>query len=206
MVQVLLLKERLAMSLILAMSAFALVMSVTPGPVNIVTLTSGANYGVARTLPFVSGATVGFTALLLVLGLGAAQLLESAPDLMRLIGALGAAFILYMAFKLVTADGALSESNGKRPGFTDGVLMQWLNPKAWIACVSGIAAFTTQNDFSSLALFCTLYFFICYAGVGVWAVIGRQAQFLIRSETRLKGFNRVMGAALAGVGVYLLVL
>jgi len=194
------------MSLILAMSAFALVMSATPGPVNIVTLTSGANYGIARTLPFVSGATAGFTALLLVLGLGAAELLETAPDLMRAIGLLGAGFILYMAVKLITADGALSEGNGKRPGFTDGVLMQWLNPKAWIASVSGIAAFTTQDDFSSLALFCALYFFICYVGVGVWAVIGRQAQVLIRSETRLRWFNRMMGAALAGVGVYLLVL
>jgi len=194
------------MSLILAMSAFALVMSVTPGPVNIVTLTSGANYGIARTLPFVSGATVGFTALLLILGLGAAELLETAPDLMRVIGVLGAGFILYMAVKLITAGGALSASNGKKPGFVDGVLMQWLNPKAWIACVSGIAAFTTQNDFASLALFCTLYFFICYAGVGIWAVIGRQAQFLVQSEARLKWFNRVMGTALAGVGVYLLVL
>ena len=57
------------MSLILAMFMFALTMSISPGPVNMVIISSGANHGFRKTLPFISGATTGFTLLLILVGL-----------------------------------------------------------------------------------------------------------------------------------------
>lgn len=178
------------MSLFLAMTAFALVMSASPGPVNIITLTSGATRGVTKTLPFISGATLGFTALLLILGLGAVQAVTHFPKTMNALGVLGALFILYMAYKLARAAGDLSEKDREAPRFIEGALLQWLNPKAWIACLSGITAFTTQNDFSSLVIFCLLYFFVCYAGISIWAVIGAHAKPFLNSPVRLQTFNR----------------
>ncbi len=193
------------MSFILAMAAFALVMSISPGPVNVITLTSGATRGVLKTLPFVTGATVGFTALLFILGLGVIEALEEYPRVMETLKICGALYILYIAFKIATAGGHLSTGDDNPPRFHEGALLQWLNPKAWIACLSGIAAFTTAGDLSSLILFCTLYFFICYFGVGIWAVIGAQATRLLTSENHLTWFNRLMGGCLGAVGVYLLV-
>ncbi len=193
------------MSLILAMCAFALAMSISPGPVNIITLSSGANHGIARTLPFVSGATVGFTSLLAILGFGAAQAIEHYPRVMDLLGLCGTLFIFYMAYKIATAKGNLALEKRLSPSFLDGALLQWLNPKAWVACLSGVAAFTTQGEYSGLILFCVLYFFICYFGIAFWAVIGTQAKRLIHDERQMRQFNAVMGGGLALVGVYLLI-
>jgi len=192
------------MSLIFAMITFAFVMSISPGPVNVITLTSGASRGVLKTLPFVSGATVGFTALLFVLGLGASQLIEQYPKFMEILGICGALFILYMAYKIAMSDGTLSTVQQKQPRFHEGALLQWLNPKAWIACISGIAAFTTQGEFSSLLLFCGLYFFICYVGISFWAIIGAQTRRFLTTKNHLLWFNRVMGGSLGVVGIYLL--
>lgn len=191
------------MSLILTICTFALAMSISPGPVNIITLSSGANHGFWRTLPFVSGATIGFTALLFFLGIGAVELIELYPNAMRTIGYLGTGFILYMAFKIFTSRGTINVEEIKIPRFHEGALLQWLNPKAWIACVSGITAFTTKGEFSSLALFCGLFFIMCYASIAFWAVLGSRTQHFLRTDKHIRTFNTVMSAGLALVAVYL---
>ena len=69
------------LNLFLSMSAFALVSSISPGPVNIVALTCGVQSGFRASLRHVTGATVGFTALLVLLGLGLHELLARYPQL-----------------------------------------------------------------------------------------------------------------------------
>jgi threonine/homoserine/homoserine lactone efflux protein len=193
------------MAAVLAMCGFALVMSVSPGPVNIITLTSGLNNGLGRTLPFVSGATVGFTALLALIGLGLSGLIRAYPGALEVLKYVGTGFILYMAVKMVRADPTVSMIERARPGFVDGVLLQWLNPKAWLACLSGVAAFTAGGGADALLLFCGLYFVICYAGISFWAVLGDQAKRLIRNPRQMKIFNCAMGGLLILTAGYLFV-
>ena len=64
------------MSLFLSMAAFALASSISPGPVNIVALSSGAQFGLRVAMRHVSGATIGFTLLLLLIGLGLSEVLR----------------------------------------------------------------------------------------------------------------------------------
>jgi len=193
------------MSSIFAMTAFALIMSVSPGPVNVVTLSSGLNFGIFRTLPFVSGATVGFTALLVVFGLGMSQIIEANSTVLIPLKYGGAIYILYMAQKIAfaTDTNAPEDQDESRPSFLDGALLQWLNPKAWLACLSGVASFTVPDDGSSLLLFSTLYFVICFLGVGSWAILGSQVYrrpFINNNRQRL---NKILGAGLALVALYL---
>ncbi|MFD2207386.1 LysE family translocator [Kiloniella antarctica] len=192
------------MSIIIAMCTYALTMSISPGPVNIITMTSGLNHGIYRTVPFVAGATIGFTSLLFCIGLGASELIVLFPTFMLAIGYIGATFMLYMAYKIAFSKGTIALSEENKPGFYQGFLLNILNPKAWIASISGVAAFTTTGDLSSLFLFCALYFFICFIGVGSWAVVGQQAKILVQTESRLRIFNMLMGAGLATVAIYLL--
>jgi len=193
------------MTFIIAMCTFAFTMSITPGPVNIITLSSGTNHGVVRTLPFVTGATVGFTGLLFLLGLGVVELFLQYPMVMKAMGYVGTVFILYMAVKIMTAKGTVEAINVERPHFWQGAMLQWLNPKAWIACVSGLAAFTTKDDASSLVIFCLVYFVLCYIGVGFWAVLGAKAKQYLRTEKQLCIFNMSMGACLFCVAGYLFI-
>lgn len=192
------------MSLILAMSGFAAAMSASPGPVNIISLTSGLNYGVSRTLPFITGATVGFTCLLAAIGFGLFGLVDSYPTVLRILKYLGTAFILYISFQFIRSGGAIDLKERARPSFFKGFLLQWLNPKAWLACMAGVSAFTTAGDATTLGLFCGIYFFICFIGIGGWAVLGSFAEQLVYSPRQIKFFNICMGILLAVVSVYLL--
>jgi threonine/homoserine/homoserine lactone efflux protein len=103
------------MSLIIAMSLFALSMSVSPGPVNLVTFSSGLNYGFLPSLPFVAGAALGFTLLLVVVGLGLGEIVALSPVLMQLLAYAGTAFICYMGYKIATAHPELPGAPERQP-------------------------------------------------------------------------------------------
>ncbi len=191
------------MTLLLAMATFALALSISPGPVNMICLSSGVHNGIWRTLPFVTGATVGFTLLLYLIGAGGGTLLQEYPTALQVMNLLGTGFILYVGWKIMTADGALEKQQARQPKFLEGAVLQWLNPKAWIASVSGVAAFVSGEGLGTLSVFCLVYFILCYLGVAFWAVVGAYAQNLLNTQDRMKLFNRVMGGSLCLVAVYL---
>ncbi len=193
------------MSILISMSAFALASSISPGPVNIVALSSGARHGFRASMRHVTGATVGFTLLLLLTGVGLNALLARAPMLARATQLGGAAFLLFMAWKLARDDGALDlAGNGKAPSLMTGAAMQWLNPKAWVAAVAGISAFAANGDALLVWRFAALYFAICYASLACWAYAGTFLHRHLHHRAGLRLFNRAMALLLAASAIYLL--
>lgn len=193
------------MSIHLSMAAFALAASITPGPVNIVTLSTGARFGLRPAMRYVTGATVGFTVLLVLLGLGLYEVLESWPFLTSAIRMAGVAFILYMAFQLAMSDGALgSEKTGAAPTFFHGATMQWLNPKAWLAAVAGMGAFAANGESRRVWQFAAVYFVVCLGSMACWAYAGTFLRLYLDNPARVRLFNRVMAALLTGCSLYLL--
>lgn len=193
------------MSILISMAAFALASSITPGPVNIVALSSGARHGLHASLRHVTGATVGFTALLLLTGLGLHELLARVPALTRAIQLAGMAFLLFMAWKLARDDGALAPGgHGKRPSLAMGAAMQWLNPKAWVASVAGMGAFAADGDAALVWQFAALYFVICYASIACWAYAGAFLGRRLADPAGMRRFNRAMALLLAASALYLL--
>ena len=83
------------------MCAFSLAMSVSPGPVNLITLAIGVNRGLREAIPFVSGATIGFTLLLMLVGLGLGELAVRFSPLLNGTNYVGAAIIFFMGYKIV---------------------------------------------------------------------------------------------------------
>ncbi|WP_419735585.1 LysE family translocator [Pseudomonas sp. COR18] len=193
------------MSVLLSMAAFALASSITPGPVNIVALSAGAQFGLRASLRHVTGATVGFTLLLVLIGLGLHELLLRVPALTRGIQLGGVAFLLYMAWKLAMDDGSLDAGQaGKRPTLTLGAVMQWLNPKAWLACVAGMGAFAAEGDTRVVLEFALIYFVICYGSIACWAFAGTFLRRYLENPRGVRLFNRLMALLLALSAAYLL--
>jgi threonine/homoserine/homoserine lactone efflux protein len=191
------------MSLFFAMAVYALTMSISPGPVNMITLSSGVNYGLRKTLPFVSGAAIGFTLLLTAVGMGVSQLVTRAPLFLNSLAFLGTIFIGYLGYKIATSKPDIDAKSEQIPTFLHGVLLQWLNPKAWIASLSGVSAFGLAGSPSTLIAFCTLYLFICFASIATWAFIGSRLAGIIESESQITQFNILMGLGLILVAIYL---
>ncbi|WP_025598075.1 LysE family translocator [Burkholderia sp. WSM2230] len=192
------------MSALLSMAAFALASSISPGPVNVVALSAGAQHGFAASLRHVSGATVGFTLLLLLVGLGLHELLTHVPALVDLVKWAGVAFLLYMAYKLAVDDGRLGADTPSRgPSFAYGAAMQWLNPKAWLASLAGMGAYAADGDGKLVWQFAVIYFVICYVSIASWAYAGTFLRKYLHAPRRVRLFNRVMAALLGASALYL---
>ncbi|MDN7142050.1 LysE family translocator [Pseudomonas sp. JQ170] len=194
------------MSLMLSMAAFALAASISPGPVNIVALGSGARHGLRASLKHVTGATLGFSLLLLLIGLGLHELLRHWPALTRVLHAAGVAFLLFMAWKLASDRGELgSTGDAGAPSMLAGATLQWLNPKAWLACVAGVGAYVGEGETALLWQFTAIYFVICYLSIASWAWAGSVISHYLGNPRRVRVFNRVLAGLLVASALYLLV-
>jgi threonine/homoserine/homoserine lactone efflux protein len=193
------------MSVLIAMISFSLVMSISPGPVNMITMSIGAASGSRKALPFVSGATIGFTMLLLVIGVGLGEFATNAPYFMAVLNVIGTGFIVYIGYKIATSDSNLKMIDDNLPNFTHGFLLQWLNPKAWAACFAGVALFSSPDSNGPLYTFVSIYLVICFVGIGSWAVLGDKALSLIKHPTGIKYFNHLMGGTLIAVALLLFI-
>lgn len=192
------------MSLLVAMCIFSLTMSISPGPVNMVIVSSGANHGIRRTMPFVSGATVGFTLLLMFVWFWLIQIVNSHPVFLAYLEYIGAMFIMYVGYKIASAPGEIAVEKKRIPTFMEGFLLQWPNPKAWIASASSAALFSDPDTTSTMLVFVALYFLICYVSLAAWAVLGERVSIVLTNPARIRVFNLVMGGMLMSTAVYLI--
>jgi len=183
-------------TILLAMFSFSLAMSISPGPVNMMIITSGINHGFVKTFSFISGATIGFTLLLVLIALGLSNMFTLYPTLFSMLEILGAMFIIYIGYKIASSRGILDieQSEQKKLKFYEGFLLQWLNPKAWVASISGVSMFAIDD--MSLIIFVVMYFIVCYISLSFWGVLGQKATVFLNTNMRLKVFNIIMGTIL----------
>lgn len=185
------------------MFLFSLVMSISPGPVNMVILSSGINYGIKKTMPYVSGATIGFTILLLCVGLVFEKIIKINPYFFTYLSLAGTLYIIYIGYKIASSKPKIEISKNDVPKFYEGFLLQWLNPKAWIACMSGASLFSSVISNRPFLTFTGIYFIVCYASLALWAIVGERISYLLNSERRIHLFNISMGMVLILLAVYL---
>lgn len=183
-------------TILLAMFSFSLAMSISPGPVNMMIISSGINHGFSKTFSFISGATIGFTLLLILIALGFANVMELYPLVFSFLEVIGALFIIYIGYKIASSKGQLNieKSEQKTLKFYEGFLLQWLNPKAWVACISGVSMFSINEN--SLIIFVVMYFVVCYVSLSFWGVLGQKATRYLNTNMRLQLFNITMGTIL----------
>jgi len=166
-------------------------------------LSSGVDYGAKKTIPYVSGATIGFTLLLLFVGLFFNKLIEAYPSLLTFISVAGVLYIIYMGYKIASSHPEIKVKKTDIPKFYEGFLLQWLNPKAWIACVSGVSIFSSPNHSGSFFIFVSIYFVVCYVSLAIWAFLGEKIAFLLKTQLRLRLFNLLTGLLLIVTAVYI---
>ncbi|WP_417504854.1 LysE family translocator [Marinomonas gallaica] len=187
----------MAVSTLISMSLFALAASLSPGPVNLVGVSSGARFGVRVGCYFVTGATLGFIALFLLIGFGLQQIVGLIPQLMEYIKWAGVAFLLYVSLQLIRDSGELSD-RGKTTAPTPwlGAVMQWLNPKAWLASIAGIAAYTHQAEAIAVWVFAGIYLVICWLSLMAWVLLGAWMSDWLSSPRRIRVLNRMLALGL----------
>lgn len=187
---------------IISVLGFAAATSATPGPNNAMVASSGATFGIVRTIPHMLGISVGFPAMLLAVTLGAGDLLRAAPALQLALKWVGAAYLLWLAWHIATADPAPpgSQAPSRKAGSNrpltplQAALFQWVNPKAWI--LAGTAV-TTYTDTAAKALtLSALFAAVSIPSNLLWAFTGVGAARLLRTARGLRAFNIAMAVLL----------
>lgn len=187
------------MDYFLAVALFAISSSVTPGPNNIMVMTSGVNFGVQKSLPLLLGICIGFSLMLLVVGFGFAQLFTHYPMLHFIIKCIGVGYLLYLAWLIAKSSSELKSDTQTKPfSFIKGALFQWVNAKAWIVATGAIAAFTSSGgDLVSQQMIISLtFFFVSFPCVGVWLLFGSLLQNALNSAAQRRVFNLSMAGLL----------
>lgn len=187
------------MDLLLPLFTFAVVTSVTPGPNNVMLTASGANFGFRRTLPHMLGIAVGFPVMVVAIGWGLGEIFRSFPALHEVLKYAGAAYLLFLAWKIATAGRAgTAEARGRPMTFLQAAAFQWVNPKGWMMAISAITAYTTVggNPFVETLAIAAIFALVTMPCIGLWALFGVGIGRLLQSDTWLRAFNLLMAALL----------
>ena len=184
-------------TMLLSITSFAIATAFTPGPNNLMLLSSGLTFGYKRTLAHILGVAIGFPMMVLAVGLGVGTVLEHYPMVYKVLKVLGIGYLLWMAWHIANTQGSLNTDEHQKDKpftFVQAALFQWVNPKAWIMAVTAISSFTTQ---SSEMLFQVAIIAFIYLVVGVfsthsWALGGVLLHRWLESEKAIRTFNRVM--------------
>ena len=185
----------------LGLLGFAFVTSVTPGPNNLMLMVAGANFGLRRSLPHMSGVSLGhaFMALLVGLGLGAA--LEAVPQAKLAMKIAAVVYMLWLAWKMAHA-AAPGEGPGEGPGagrpltFLQAAAFQWVNPKAWAMAIGAMAAYAADGGWMRVAMVAALFALVNFPSVLLWTWAGQAMRVFLQVPSRLRGFNWTMAALL----------
>jgi threonine/homoserine/homoserine lactone efflux protein len=175
---------------------FCLVMSVTPGPNNIMLMASGMNYGVRRTLPHAAGIQIGWPLMILLVGLGLGQVFERIPVLLTVLKIVSAVYMLWLAWKIATASAPkdADASAGKPMTFLQAALFQWVNGKAWMMALATISAYTIPGNFGlSVAAVVIMYFLTGFVSTAGWVGFGTALRAFLTDER----WRRLINAGLA---------
>lgn len=178
---------------------FASVASITPGPTNLLILGSAARFGLSIALAIAVGASLSASLMLLVVGLGLGELLAHAPLLQMTMSWAGAAWVSWLACKLMRRDAAdlHARSVGRRQGFVQGAGLQLINPKTWLMTLSVTAIFLDgQASFGAVAGYATLFLLVSTPCLLAWGLLGISSARMLRRPARLLLFNRCMALLL----------
>lgn len=178
---------------------FAVVAAVTPGPSNVMLTAAGAG-GVLKGLPCLLGVTTGMGLMMFLVPLGLGSLVLAHPLALTVLKWGGAAFLLWLAWRIATSARAEAPAERRPVGFAEAAVFQWVNPKSWLVSVSAAGTYLSAESGSTVvqsALLGALFFFAALPSCFLWLAFGATVQRLLRGRRALRTFNLALGALLA---------
>jgi threonine/homoserine/homoserine lactone efflux protein len=193
------------MTQLLPMMMYCFVMSITPGPNNLMLTASGANFGYRLTLPQVLGCVTGNVALTLVACNGLGQLFVAVPVAQVALRSAGAVYLVWLAGRLARA--RLGGAQALRPAtFLEGLMFQAFNPKSWIRAITLASAFMPAgaNPLAAGLTISGIGAVIGFPCISMWALFGVAMRGMLSDPRRQRAFNLAMAVALVVLAIDIL--
>lgn len=178
---------------------FSVIAAFTPGPNNIMIMSSGLNHGIRASLPHLLGICLGFPSMILAVGFGLGVAFTQFPWMHSVVQVIGIAYLFYLAWMIATsAPTEIKEERSPPLSFMQAALFQWINPKAWIMGTSALAAYTTVGVSMASQILAVVFVFLVMAfpSAGVWLLFGTGLQKVLSEPNHQRWFNITMGLLL----------
>ncbi|HSH89599.1 MAG TPA: LysE family translocator [Ramlibacter sp.] len=197
---------------LVALLAFCSAMSFSPGPNTTLATALAANHGLRRAMKFCVAVPTGWTVMMVACGLGLGALVTGVPVLTWAIKIVGAAYMLWLAFKLSrSARLAQVDAGMLDVSFSQGVGLQFLNIKAWMLALTLTAGWVVNaagqpasNPGERLAIISVLMIGFAFTSNFLYALVGSLLRQWLSQGTRLLWFNRLLALILAATAIWML--
>jgi len=172
---------------------FSFATSMTPGPNNIMLLSSGLTFGYKRTIPHILGVVIGFPLMTIFVGLGLGEFFKVYPFAFTVLKIAGVLYLLWLAWKIANSTPKFKENdeNSEPLTFMQILLFQWINPKNWMKIITAMSVYVTsvENATNQIIIITMIFFLTVIISANSWSLGGVVLKKLIKSDIGIKRFN-----------------
>ena len=171
-------------NLIFALVSFYFVMYVTPGPNNEMVLASGLKFGFFKSIPHMTGITIGHVTQLILVCLGLGKIFQIYPEIQSILKILFAIYLIYLGYKIFGSFSKLKGDDSRPLKFYEAALFQIVNPKAWTISSMAASSFLPKdgNLFFSIIFIASVALIICPISISPWAAFGSGIKNLVKNN------------------------
>jgi threonine/homoserine/homoserine lactone efflux protein len=173
-------------NLFFALISFYFVMYVTPGPNNAMVLTSGIKFGFLKTIPHMSGITIGHVLQTIVVCLGLGKIFQMFPEIQDFLKIICALYLLYLGYKIIGSFSKIKDDGSRPLKFYEASLFQLVNPKAWTISTMVASGFLPNDEklIISILFISITALIICPLSISVWAAFGNGIRNLVKNNKK----------------------
>ena len=188
-------------SMIISIATFILTTHITPGPTNIILLSSVLNFGYKKSFPYMFANIISYPLLMIFTAIGVGIFLTKHPEIMSVLKIIGVGYLFWMAWKIFNDSSSYDTNNidkTKPITFWQGLIYPWVNPKAWIVYTSTVSVFVTSTEkgLSQISLIVFIILITMIITVYSWAFGAIVLKKLIKNEKFIKRLNQIMAVLL----------
>ncbi|WP_047243600.1 LysE family translocator [Chromobacterium subtsugae] len=189
-----------------ALLSYVALMSITPGPNNLMLASSGVNFGFRRTVPHMLGISLGCALQVFVVAMLLAQALGWLASWRLPLAAAGCVYLLWLSWKIARAGRPEAREQARPLGFVGAALFQWLNPKAWVMVLNASILFMPAGGakLAAALLLAVVFAAVNLPCISVWAWGGERLRRWLAAPRALLMYNLTMGALMAVTALWLL--
>ena len=182
---------------------YCFITAYTPGANNLLSMSNAIRLGFLQSVRFNLGILAGFTVVMSVCTAFSASLYSYLPKVKIVMQILGAAYMLYLAWKVWKSSSELNADGGKEASFFSGMVLQFANPKIYIYAITAMSLYIlpVYHSLSALIGFTVILSLIGASGSFVWALFG--SAFCKFFSKHTKTVNMIMALLLAYCAVSL---
>ena len=194
-------------NIFIALVIYYFVMYVTPGPNNAMVLTSGLKFGFLKSIPHISGITIGHIIQLTLVCLGLGQVFIIFPVIQSILKIICAIYIVFLGYKILGSIRPTKEDGSRPLKFYEAALFQIVNPKAWTISSMAASGFLPKEGTLtiSIVIIASTALVVCPISISPWAIFGSSIRNVVKNEQIKKYIEYFLAALLLITAILIIV-